>query len=111
METNQKNHKTRHHLICKDLSPEFNVHDQRNVVSMNKDKHEAFHTFFSEAHHPKAQLKELYCLMSGSMSEKALLIFVKLINLTDDEFYSESLLETKTQRRKTRAKIRLKKLA
>jgi hypothetical protein len=111
MAANQ-NKKTRHHLICRSLQEKFNVHDYKNIVSVDSNKHEAFHEFFSEAHHPKAQLKELYCFMSSVLSEKALALFVRLINLTDDEFYSESLLETKTQRRKIKAKtIRLKKLA
>lgn len=84
-----------HHIINRARKDIFNnVEDSDNKISINQNKHNAWH-WFHWNEHPLETFRNL-SWMNSVMSNKAVELYNALCSLTPGEFYKEKFLKWKT---------------
>lgn len=89
----------RHHKIYKSANldkfkyenPErgnYNINDPRNIVKLERIRHDGIHLLFNTLRTPKEQLKFLLDMYGEVLSDTAYELLETMISISDKEFYS-----------------------
>jgi len=79
----------RHHLLAQSKKDLYNVFDERNVIRMEMNQHNALHALFKTLLTPKEQLDFMQQLFEPVLSKKAFSLLSVLCNMEDRDFYDE----------------------
>lgn len=106
-EYEKKKEKTfnRHHIIWQAEKALFNVFDERNVIRMEMNQHNALHALFKTLLTPKDQLEFLQQLFEPVLSKKAFSLLSVLCSMEDRDFYDDWLVKWYPKKSSTKTNI------
>lgn len=88
-----------HHIISRKEKARFKVWESENIVRIKRKTHVALNNLFENRQEPRKQLQMMYEIWKTALSPWVRQELDLLINLPDDMFYNENLLNGKHKRR------------
>lgn len=85
----------KHHIISKKEKARFKVWDKDNIITIKRRTHVALNNLFENNQEPKKQLKIMFDIRKTALSAGVRNELYMLLNLPDDMFYNETLLNGK----------------
>jgi len=93
------NEEDNHHIISKKLKDKFKVNEQDNIVKIKRRTHVALNNLFENKQNPKEQLAMMYDIWKTALSTWVRNELWAILNLPDDVFYNENLINGKRKKR------------
>lgn len=88
-----------HHIISRKEKARFKVWLPENIVRITRRTHVALNNLFENKQEPRKQLQMMYEIWKTALSPWVRQELDLLINLPDDMFYNENLLNGKHKRK------------
>lgn len=88
-----------HHIISRKEKARFKVWEPENIVRIKRKTHVALNNLFENRQEPRKQLQMMYEIWKTALSPWVRQELDLLINLPDDMFYNENLLNGKHKRK------------
>lgn len=88
-----------HHIISRKEKARFKVWLPENIVRITRRTHVALNNLFENRQEPRKQLQMMYEIWKTALSPWVRQELDLLINLPDDMFYNENLLNGKHKRK------------
>ena len=88
-----------HHIISRKEKARFKVWLPENIVRITRRTHVALNNLFEDKQEPRKQLQMMYEIWKTALSPWVRQELDLLINLPDDMFYNENLLNGKHKRK------------
>lgn len=89
-----------HHIISRKEKARFKVWEPENIVRIKRRTHVALNNLFENKQEPRKQLQMMYEIWKSALSPWVRQELDLIINLPDDMFYNENLLNGKHKRKK-----------
>lgn len=88
-----------HHIISRKEKARFKVWEPENIVKIKRKTHVALNNLFENRQEPRKQLQMMYEIWKTALSPWVRQELDLLINLPDDMFYNENLINGKHKRK------------
>lgn len=88
-----------HHIISRKEKARFKVWEPENIVKIKRRMHVALNNLFENKQEPRKQLQMMFDIWKSALSLWVRQELDLLINLPDDMFYNENLLNGKHKRK------------
>ena len=88
-----------HHIISRKEKARFKVWEPENIVRIKRKTHVALNNLFENKQEPRKQLQMMFDIWKTALSPWVRQELDLLINLPDDMFYNENLLNGKHKRK------------
>jgi len=88
-----------HHIISKRLKDRFRVWEPDNIVRIKRRTHVALNNLFENKQNPKEQLAMMFNIWKTALSTWVRQELWTILNLPDDMFYNENLINGKRKKR------------
>lgn len=88
-----------HHIISRKEKARFKVWLPENIVRITRRTHVALNNLFEDKQEPRKQLQMMYEIWKSALSPWVRQELDLIINLPDDMFYNENLLNGKYKRK------------
>ncbi len=88
-----------HHIISKKERGRFKVWDKDNIIRIRRKTHVALNNLFENNQEPKKQLKIMFDIWKTALSVWVRNELWTLLNLPDDMFYNENLINGKHKKK------------
>lgn len=88
-----------HHIISRKEKARFKVWLPENIVRITRRTHVALNNLFEDKQEPRKQLQMMYEIWKSALSPWVRQELDLIINLPDDMFYNENLLNGKHKRK------------
>lgn len=89
-----------HHIISRKEKARFKVWEPENIVRIKRRTHVALNNLFENKQEPRKQLQMMFDIWKSALSPWVRQELDLIINLPDDMFYNENLLNGKHKRKK-----------
>ena len=89
-----------HHIISKRLKDRFKVWEPDNIVRIKRRTHVALNNLFENRQNPKEQLAMMFDIWKTALSTWVRQELWTILNLPDDMFYNENLINGRHKRSK-----------
>lgn len=87
-----------HHIISKKMRDKFKVWEPENIVRIKRRTHVALNNLFENKQNPKEQLHMMFDIWKSALSTWVRNELWTILNLPDDMFYNENLINGKHKR-------------
>lgn len=89
-----------HHIISRKEKARFKVNNQENIIRIKRRTHVALNNLFEDKQEPRKQLQMMFDIWKSALSPWVRQELDLIINLPDDMFYNENLINGKYKRKK-----------
>lgn len=89
----------RHHIISRKEKARFKVNNPENIIKIKRRTHVALNNLFENNQEPRKQLQIMYDIRKNALSIGVRNELYTLLNLPDDMFYNEDLINGKRKRK------------
>lgn len=89
-----------HHIISRKEKARFKVWEPENIVRIKRRTHVALNNLFENKQEPRKQLQMMFDIWKSALSPWVRQELDLIMNLPDDMFYNENLLNGKNKRKK-----------
>ena len=86
-----------HHIISKKERARFRVSEPENIIRIKRRTHVALNNLFENKQEPKKQLQMMFDIWKSALSTWVRNELWTILNLPDDMFYNEKLLNKKNK--------------
>lgn len=90
-----------HHIISRKEKARFKVSNPENIVRIKRRTHIALNNLFESNQEPRKQLRVMFDIWKSALSPWVRQELDLIINLPDDMFYNENLINGKHKRNKS----------
>lgn len=88
-----------HHIISRKEKARFKVNNPENIVRIKRRTHVALNNLFENNQEPKKQLQIMFDIWKSALSIGVRNELWTILNLPDDMFYNENLINGKHKRK------------
>ena len=89
-----------HHIISRKEKARFKVGEPENIVRIKRRTHIALNNLFENKQEPRKQLQMMFDIWKSALSIGVRNELWTILNLPDDMFYNENLINGKYKRKK-----------
>lgn len=87
-----------HHIISRKERARFKVWADENIIRIKRRTHVALNNLFENKQEPRKQLQMMYDIWKSSLSTWVRNELYTILNLPDDMFYNENLINWKKKK-------------
>ena len=87
-----------HHIISRKEKARFKVWADENIIRIKRRTHVALNNLFENKQEPRKQLQMMYDIWKSSLSTWVRNELYTILNLPDDMFYNENLINWKKKK-------------
>ena len=93
------NEEDNHHIISKKEKARFKVWEPENIIRIKRRTHVALNNLFENRQEPRKQLQMMFDIWKTALSTWVRNELWTLLNLPDDMFYNENLINGKHKKK------------